>query len=240
MQIRTTLLCFLAAMPLALSYLPRDAHDPAATAITNVAMFDADLHRMRHAMTVVMRGDRIVAVGPDAEVTIPRGASLIDGRGKTLLPAFVKAVVHDQGLPQIADLESGELGRFIAVRKAWQVAIAPSLSKLEAQSDAQSFERSLTLVRRLRNAGVPMIVDGDDALHEAELYERAGVARLDILYDMTLGPARLSHQDDRRGSIQRGKLADLLLIDGTPDRKIGDLRNVVLVVKNGTVVDRSL
>jgi imidazolonepropionase-like amidohydrolase len=188
-------------------------------------------------MTVVLRDDRILAVGPDHEVTIPGGARRIDGDGKTLLPGFVKAVAHEEDLTRLADLDGGELGRFIAARKNWQLAIGPALSKLEERNDARSFERVLALVRTLRNAGVPVVVKADGPVHELELYEKAGISRLDILYDATLGPARLTHQEDRRGSIQRGKIADMLLIDGAPDRQIGDLRNVALVIKNGRVLE---
>ena len=37
-----------------------------------------------------------------------------------------------------------------------------------------------------------------------------------------------------RGSIAVGKRADLILVDGDPTARIADIRNVVLVIKNGT------
>jgi imidazolonepropionase-like amidohydrolase len=237
MKIRTTMLCFLVAVPLALLHLPPPVQDPEAIAITGVSLYDADMHRMRRAMTIVLRDERILAVGPDHEITIPGGAREIDGRGKTLLPAFVKAAADDEDLARLADLDGAELSQFIAARKNWQLAIGPTLSKLEERHDAPSFGRMLALVRRLRNAGVPIVVKTDGSIRELELYEKAGISRLDILYDATLGPARLAHQDDRRGSIQRGKLADMLLIGGAPDRQISDLRNVALVIKNGRVLE---
>src|SRR5581483_7640727 len=44
--------------------------------------------------TVVVTGDRIVAVGPSAKVRVPAGAERIDGHGKWLIPGMVDGHVH--------------------------------------------------------------------------------------------------------------------------------------------------
>jgi imidazolonepropionase-like amidohydrolase len=44
--------------------------------------------------TVLVHGDRIAAVGPASETVIPKGARVIDGRGKYLLPGFVEMHAH--------------------------------------------------------------------------------------------------------------------------------------------------
>lgn len=54
---------------------------------------------------VLIRGDRIVAVGPRASVAIPAGATLVDVTGKTIVPGFVDAHAHgsqgeDELVPQ--------------------------------------------------------------------------------------------------------------------------------------------
>ncbi|MFN9965769.1 MAG: amidohydrolase family protein [Lysobacteraceae bacterium] len=43
---------------------------------------------------VVLRGDRIVAVGKAGEVAIPAGARIVDARGKTVLPGYVDVHAH--------------------------------------------------------------------------------------------------------------------------------------------------
>jgi hypothetical protein len=43
--------------------------------------------------------------------------------------------------------------------------------------------------------------------------------------------------DQDLGTIEPGKLADLILVDGQPDRTIGDIRRVVLTVKGGVEYD---
>ncbi|HEY5925326.1 MAG TPA: hypothetical protein VIV11_26765, partial [Kofleriaceae bacterium] len=61
-------------------------------AITNVRVFDGTDVIPR--ATVVIDGDRISGVGPD--VPVPAGATVIDGRGKTLLPGLIDAHAHVQ------------------------------------------------------------------------------------------------------------------------------------------------
>jgi len=44
-------------------------------------------------------------------------------------------------------------------------------------------------------------------------------------------------RDAELGSIAPGKLADIILIDGDPTRRVGDIRRVSLVVKDGNVYE---
>ncbi len=44
--------------------------------------------------TVVVRGSKIVAAGPSRTVTIPKGATRIDGRGHTVMPGLIDCHVH--------------------------------------------------------------------------------------------------------------------------------------------------
>ncbi len=62
-------------------------------AITNVRLVDGTGARARGDMTVVIRDGRIAAVGPSRRTRVPEGATVIEGRGRTLLPGFV--FVHE-------------------------------------------------------------------------------------------------------------------------------------------------
>ena len=42
-------------------------------------------------------------------------------------------------------------------------------------------------------------------------------------------------RDQERGSIEPGKIADLALVDGDPTRRISDVRNVEIVLKDGVL-----
>lgn len=99
------------------------------------------------------------------------------------------------------------------------------------------------LLRPLHHAGVPL-VPGTDAqiggfeLHrEMELWVEAGIPAADVLAYATLGAARTMGMDDQLGSVEPGRYADLILVDGDPTARISDIRRVVSVVKGGRLYD---
>jgi imidazolonepropionase-like amidohydrolase len=68
---------------------------PAApVAFTGVRLFDADATRFLTDQTVVVDKGVIAAVGPRASITVPAGAQVIDGRGKTLIPGLWDCHMH--------------------------------------------------------------------------------------------------------------------------------------------------
>ncbi|MDO9472549.1 MAG: amidohydrolase family protein [Caulobacter sp.] len=107
----------------------------------------------------------------------------------------------------------------------------------------QSYARLGQFLKLLHEAGVPIVAgtDGGAAsltlVHELELYVAAGLSPADALYTATLGAAKVVKADDRLGSIEAGKAADLLLVEGDPSRDMGDLRRGVLVIKDGVIFE---
>jgi len=76
-----------------------------AVAFRNATLFDADAGTMRPHTTVVVSGNRIVDVGDDASVRVPRGAEIVDVAGRTLMPGLWDMHVHlsdDDGLQHLA------------------------------------------------------------------------------------------------------------------------------------------
>ena len=105
-----------------------------------------------------------------------------------------------------------------------------------------SFRRMLDFARLLNDSGVTIVAGTDgmagfDLARELELYVDAGIPAPRVLQIATLGAARVMKHDAQLGSIQPGKLADLVIIDGDPTVNIHDLRNVVTVIKDGNVFD---
>ena len=90
----------------------RVAPPPATSvAIVNGDLFDSDRGVMRPRTTVIIRGDRIVAVGPADSVQVPAGATIIDAAGKTVMPGMWDAHNHfqlaSQSLGGVAQLANG-------------------------------------------------------------------------------------------------------------------------------------
>ena len=104
----------------------------------------------------------------------------------------------------------------------------------------QSYQRLLDLTMAMHRAGVPLVAGTDSlpglGLHrELALYVQAGMPVTEALRTATWNPARVLGEADRRGSIERGKIADLVLIDGDPSLRISDLHRASLVFKGGMV-----
>ena len=64
--------------------------------ITGVSVIPMDRERLLPDQTVVVRGGRIAAIGPQTSVTIPAGAQRIDGAGKFLIPGLADMHAHLQ------------------------------------------------------------------------------------------------------------------------------------------------
>jgi len=79
-------------------------------------------------------------------------------------------------------------------------------------------------------------VDGTVAtIREVELLAACGLTPLRALRAATLDSARLCGTDGQVGSLEAGKMADLIAVAGRPDEQIRDLRQVRLVMKGGAV-----
>ncbi len=71
--------------------------DSVLLAIVHVTVIDGTGAAPQSDSSVLIRGSRILAVGPAASVTIPRGAKTMDGTGKYLIPGLVDMHVHLTG-----------------------------------------------------------------------------------------------------------------------------------------------
>ncbi|HEY1707291.1 MAG TPA: amidohydrolase family protein [Rhizomicrobium sp.] len=104
-----------------------------------------------------------------------------------------------------------------------------------------SFAKLQALVGELSKRHMTIVAgtdgNGFELIRELELYVGAGLSPADALATATINPARLNRVDKETGSITKGKLAELALIDGDPSQNIGDLRQVELVMRDGKMMD---
>lgn len=102
-------------------------------------------------------------------------------------------------------------------------------------------------LKRLQQSGVTIAAGTDagnigtlhgPALHrEFELMAEAGLSPKEILAAATRGGARVMGRSDELGTLEKGKLADFVLLDADPLADIAHLRRVFRVVKGGQVFD---
>ncbi|WP_457349768.1 amidohydrolase family protein [Roseateles sp. P5_D6] len=99
-----------------------------------------------------------------------------------------------------------------------------------------SWKVMMDLLRRMHAAGIPLVA-GTDATpgfalqRELELYVQAGIPAAQALKIATWNGAKYSDRLSEIGSIERGKRADLVLIDGDPVADIRAIRRIALVIK---------
>lgn len=68
--------------------------DPPTLALVDVGVVSMERPEVLPHRTIVIRGDRIVAMGPVAEVTVPGDARVVEGRGGTVVPGLIDTHVH--------------------------------------------------------------------------------------------------------------------------------------------------
>jgi hypothetical protein len=104
-----------------------------------------------------------------------------------------------------------------------------------------SFAKMMALASKLREAGVPIVAGTDgnglELVRELELYVDAGFTPAQALQTATIAPARLVGADKETGSIAVGKEADLVLVDGDPETRIGDMRKTLWVMSDGALMN---
>lgn len=141
--------------------------------------------------------------------------------------------------------EVGESWKPILTRLPVQIQRSATQGGLAAPGEKdQLYKRSyaamLAMTKRLYDAGVPLVAGTDNLeglmLHrELELWVKAGIPAPQVLQAATIGAARVVNADAELGSIEVGKKADLVLVEGDPTKNISDIRRTRLVIKDGVL-----
>ena len=112
----------------------------------------------------------------------------------------------------------------------------------EKETYLASFDKMLEMLKKLYDNGILIVAgtDGGDAFaleHELELYVQAGIPPLNALQCATYNAAKDCSLLKEYGTIQEGRRADMILVDGNPASSIGDIRRVEWVIKNNLMYD---
>jgi imidazolonepropionase-like amidohydrolase len=106
---------------------------------------------------------------------------------------------------------------------------------------------NLEMLKRLHKAGIKCGVGTDLILHwyrympgpyirELKNFVEAGWSVPEALVTATKTNSEILDMDDRLGTLQAGKLADVLVVHGKPDENLDDLAKVELVIRDGYLV----
>jgi hypothetical protein len=195
--------------------------------------------------TVTLAGAKIAAIaGVDA---------LVHGIGDADVDAELIALMKAKGTVYVPTMAVYEFKGGVApaervmsllepeVRATLQTALAASEAPPERKI---RWQHLTTNVKRLHDAGIPVAL-GTDAgmpgtfhgyatLRELELLVQSGLTPLEAIAAGTSVSARALGVDGQRGTIAAGKLADLVLVEGKPDERIGDVMKTRRVFLGGS------
>lgn len=133
----------------------------------------------------------------------------------------------------------------------WKTRRAATLERL-GPADFDNYQRSsrkeLELVKELHRAGVRLLAGTDTGAldcypgfslqDELELLVQAGLTPLEALQTATRNVGEYLAKQSDVGTIERGKLADLVLLDANPLDDIRNVRKIHAVVANGKLLQR--
>jgi imidazolonepropionase-like amidohydrolase len=110
-------------------------------------------------------------------------------------------------------------------------------------------EKELEVVNAMHRAGIPFLAGTDSppgvyvfpgfSLHEElQRFVAAGFTPMEALQTATLNPAKFLGMEDRLGTIEKGKLADLVLLDANPLDDIRNTQKIAAVIVGGRYLSR--
>lgn len=151
---------------------------------------------------------------------------------------FAEAVALQTFSTQKADMLFERMARF-------ETRTVPTLVKLRAQPGEKDIYPKLTqLLVRMQRAGVGILSGSDsdknEALHdELELLVAAGLTSAEALRSATIEPAKFFDATETMGVVDKGKTADLVLLDADPLADIHNTRKISAVVVAGKYLPKA-
>ncbi len=133
----------------------------------------------------------------------------------------------------------------IQLMAAKGIASSPTMRHAEAMDQITAGDSVMELFRRQKRAGIKMAIGTDEGgtdglpnsyIGQLHLFVEGGYTITEALVAATKTGAEILDMDDKLGTIEPGKLADITVFDGTPDVDLDDLANVNLVIRDGHVL----
>ena len=131
------------------------------------------------------------------------------------------------------------------MQQRWTLRFA---NRNESDNGKEVFQKELDIVGAMQKAGVPILAGTDTgnpycfpgfSLHdELALLVIAGLTPVEALRSATLNPAKFFGLEETLGTIEPGKIADLVLLDADPLEDIRNTQRINTVVANGRLFDR--
>ena len=158
-------------------------------------------------------------------------------------------VLHSHAFADEEDLRRDARVRYIRQQllQRWKTRLAEHDGSNKAVAK-KIFQREAQITGAMQKAGVSILAGTDTgnpfcfpgfSLHEElALLVNAGLTPLDALRSATINPAKFFGLEQRLGTIESGKIADLVLLDANPLQDIRNTQRISAVIQNGRLFDR--
>ena len=145
---------------------------------------------------------------------------------------------------------SAPLLRYIpdATRQEW-IKEANGNSAEDTENQRKLFASSFPLVHRMHRAGVQLLAGTDSGIEfrfpgfdlhtELALLVEAGLTPMEALQTATINPARWLGVEKTLGTVEKEKIADLVLLDANPLDDIHNTQKATAVIVNGRLISKS-
>jgi imidazolonepropionase-like amidohydrolase len=206
--------------------------DPQASQYTleELKAIVADAHRLGRKVAAHAHGAQGIAWAAEAGVDSIEHGSYIDDNAIKIMKEHGTYLVPTQYL--------GDWMRENAARIGLPAMYAEKMKSVTAAMRQN--------VGKAIRAGVKIALGTDAAVyphglnaHEFEVYVKLGMTPLQSIQTGTVNAADLLGWSDRIGTIEQGKFADMIAVDGDPAKDITLLQHPVFVMKGGTVYKNS-
>jgi imidazolonepropionase-like amidohydrolase len=184
--------------------------------------------------------------------------SVSDQKSSSLAAIFVKN--RTALCPTIIQYRAAMIGDDDSIKKDSRLQYADSSDKRKWAEFAARFnsgnrsiretryKKGLDIIHLMHKGGVQLLAGTDlgnpflyagFSLHdELSLFVQAGLSPLAALQTATINPAKYAGKEKEIGTVTKGKLADLILLDANPLADINNVRAINAVVVNGKLLQR--
>jgi hypothetical protein len=134
--------------------------------------------------------------------------------------------------------------------KQFSVEVQKEFNTDDLETRKKFVDKELQVVQTLHKAGVPFLAGTDtppgvyifpgfSPHEELQRFVAAGFTPLEALQTATLNPARFFEMEGELGTIETGKLADMILLDANPLDDIRNTQKIAAVMMNGRYFSRA-
>lgn len=141
----------------------------------------------------------------------------------------------------------------ILERQRWETKTAVLIKNStpeERDQDRKFLQRAMAIVLQMKKAGVQFLAGTDVSNHylypgfslhdELALLVEAGLTPMEALQTATINPAKFLGTTDSLGTIEKGKIADMILLDENPLTDIHNTQRINAVFVNGTYLPKEM